>query len=378
MQLDKDKIKESLTEEDIEKILMDLGSERPHSDRKGNAIFTTVCHGGHNHKLYYHSNSLLFRCYTECGKNMDIYQLVMDAKATQGFTYTFPQALRYVAELTNKRIVTKHHRPNGFGMENTLVDDWDWINKVTHTQPKMTERLPKYDEAILDVFMKTPHDSWLDEGITETVMKEAEIGWYFMKDAITIPHRDDIGRLIGLRQRSTLKEDVDAGRKYIPIQANGEMYNHTTAYNLYNLNKSKEAIEKVKKIIIYEGEKSCLLNRVYYGDYDFSVAVCGSNVSSWQVEKILSLGVEEVFIAFDKFRDQKEHESDKVYEIHLNNYKDKLLRIAHMFTPYLKTYILYDDFNLLEAKESPIDNGKHTLEELMKNKYEIQTKDVEI
>jgi len=303
---------------------------------------------------------------------MDIYQLIMEVNPS----FTFPQALRYVAEKTGKRIVTE--RQNGFGLEKTKIDDWEWINKVTYKKPKMTDELPSYDEKILDIFMDSPHNSWLEEGITEEVMREAEIKYYFSQGSIIIPHRDINNRLIGIRQRNTLREEIEAGRKYIPVRvANGTMYNHTTAYNLYNLNRSKETIQRMRKVVIYEGEKSCLLNRVYYGDYDFSVAVCGSNISSWQVNTILNLNVEEVFIAFDKFRDKKENESDEVYEGQHNAYKDKLLRLANMFTPFVRTYVLYDDFDLLEGKNSPIDGGKQKLEELMYNKYEIRTKDVE-
>ena len=45
MYLDKDAILNSLTKEDIIKIVMNLGSAYPKSDSNGDLIFQSVCHG---------------------------------------------------------------------------------------------------------------------------------------------------------------------------------------------------------------------------------------------------------------------------------------------------------------------------------------------
>ena len=47
------------------------------------------------------------------------------------------------------------------------------------------------------------------------------------------------------------------------------------------------------------------------------------------------------------------------------------------FTPYCQVYILCDDANLLDHKDSPCDKGKEILEVLMKHKYEKKTKNGE-
>jgi adenine C2-methylase RlmN of 23S rRNA A2503 and tRNA A37 len=79
------------------------------------------------------------------------------------------------------------------------------------------------------------------------------------------------------------------------------------------------------------------------------------------------LGVEEVFIGFDK--EFYQHNSDKA-----NEYADKLLKLAQKFTPYCKTYVLWDEWDLLDYKDSPVDKGKNVLEILMKRKHEIRTR----
>ena len=85
------------------------------------------------------------------------------------------------------------------------------------------------------------------------------------------------------------------------VKLNGQMYNHPLSFNLYNLNNSKDNIKALKKVIIFEGEKSSLLYASYFGEEnDISVAVCGSSLITYQVKLLLSLGVEEIIIAFDK------------------------------------------------------------------------------
>lgn len=71
--------------------------------------------------------------------------------------------------------------------------------------------------------------------------------------------------------------------------------------SLYNLNNSKNNISIIKKAIVFEGEKSCLLYQSYFGlDNDISVACCGSSLSTYQVQELINLGAEEIIIAFDR------------------------------------------------------------------------------
>ena len=48
MYLDKDIILNSLTPDDIKKIVMSLGSDEPKTDNSGNLIFQTICHNDIN------------------------------------------------------------------------------------------------------------------------------------------------------------------------------------------------------------------------------------------------------------------------------------------------------------------------------------------
>jgi DNA primase len=322
-------------------------------------MFQTVCHHGDSHKLYYYEETKEFHCYTSCSENMDIYELVGRARKI-----SFPQAVQFVAKTTGKTF--------GFGAtvresNSELIDDWDWINRLKKKEKKAIE-LPEYNNNVLDRFTPSLHESWFNEGISFETGEKFGIGYYFREghEAITIPHYDINNRLVGIRRRSLIEEDLDNGKKYMPITIANKMYGHSLMFNLYNLNNSKQQISKLRKVIIYESEKSCLKNHSIYGEYDFSVATCGSNISEWQAQTLIKLGVEEVFIAFDKeYIDPR----SKQAEIYLK----KLLKISKKFTPYVRTFLILDVDGLLEEKESPIDKDKQTLEYLLKNKIEVST-----
>lgn len=358
MHLDKDKIKNSLTEAEIHKILKDLGSKDP---LLGNQ-YQTVCHGGHKHKLYYYHDSKTFHCYTDCSQNLDIFEVVERAKGI-----SFPQAVRYVAELTGKTF--------GFGVaikQNTgeLISDWDWINRFKKEE-KINTELPEYNSNVLDVFLPYPHEAWLDEGISYETHEKFNVSYYIREERIIIPHYDMDSRLVGIRGRAMREEDIESGRKYMPVTVENQTYNHPTMFNLYGLHKTREAISRLKKVAIFEGEKSVLKCEDYYGENNFSVATCSSQITNFHRDILLSLGIEEVIICYDRL---KKDATEKQVE----EYQKKLLKLAKKFTPYVRTYIVYDDFDLLDSKESPVDKGKQVLEELMKCKYEIKTTSEEV
>lgn len=125
--------------------------------------------------------------------------------------------------------------------------------------------------------------------------------------------------------------------------------------------------------MIFESEKSVLKCQDFYGESNFTCAVCSSNISNFHRDILLSLGVEEVFIALDKYRPPKEHETEEKYQEKLVEYQKKILKLAAKFTPYVRVYVLWDYEGLLDYKDSPADKGKETLEELMRRKIEIGT-----
>ena len=84
-----------------------------------------------------------------------------------------------------------------------------------------------------------------------------------ISEGIVIPHYDINGNLIGIRERTLIKENEVYG-KYRPAIIGGKMYNHPLGFSLYNLNNSKKAISQFQKAIVFEGEKSTLLYQKIY------------------------------------------------------------------------------------------------------------------
>ena len=361
---DKDKIKESLTVEDIKTILFDLGAGDPAPSSNSNELhFKTVCHGGDSYKLYYYINSKKFMCYTGCGTGpCDIFEIVIRARRVQGIIITFPQAVKYCASITNNMFYSDVN-----SLQSQRIDDWVWINRLKAIKkhgsiPQQAE----ISEHILEIFCPYPHEAWLKEGISRDSMKKYQISYWVKENKIIIPHRDVNGRLIGIRGRALNQEDLRKKQKYMPITIEGKTLAHKLGSNLYGLCQNEEAIKRMGKLIIFESEKSVLLCDTFYKQNNFSVAVCGSSLTTTQFLLIRNLGIKEVMIAFDK---EYKDASSRIAEV----YENKILKIANKLTPFFTVYVLWDTQGLLEYKDSPTDKGKEILEKLMKSKIEIKT-----
>ncbi|PPB12933.1 hypothetical protein [Brevibacillus laterosporus] len=361
MYLDKDKIKESLTDFDVSEILKHLGSTEGKKSIDNKYIaFQTVCHCGAKQKLYYYNDVKFFHCYTDCQDSFDIYELLIRANRARGIEISFNEAVKLVSSITGKTFTLTNAIK-----ESHIIDDWNWIRKY-QMKEKQRVSLPIRNPLVLGVFRKLPHESWIEEGISSDTIHKFNIGYYIREDRISIPHYDVDGNLIGIRGRAMLDKDIEAGKKYLPLIIENKLYNHPTMFNLYGLNKSKNAIKRLRKAIVFEGEKSVLKCEDYYGDDNFSVATCGGYISKYQMKMLLSLGIEEFIYAPDKqFYD---HNSEMAYE-----FAKTVLKQVLKFAPYVRTYVLWDEKSLLDYRDSPADKGKEVLEQLMKDKKEVST-----
>ena len=122
------------------------------------------------------------------------------------------------------------------------------------------------------------------------------------------------------------------------------------------------SIRKIKKAIVFEGEKSCLLYASYFGiDNDISVAVCGSNLTNYQVQLLKELDVEEIVIAFDK---QFKELGDKEWK----GWTKKLKDINKKYSSIIQISFMFDKWNMLNYKDSPIDCGPDTFTQLFERR----------
>lgn len=374
--LDKDAITEALAKEDVINIVMELGSEKPKVDKKSDAlVFQTVCHGGSKFKLYYYHHPTknypgkIFHCYTDCSDSFSIFELVLRCKRNKGINMTYYQALNFVAS----RIQGMGREEFEFNDSIARIDDWSWIGKLRKDKQNMgIPVLEPINEKILEMFYYAPHKSFLEDNISREVLSEFEIGYWGKTNQIIIPHRDLNRRLIGIRGRFLNQEDINNIGKYVPLCIEGKFLSHPLGSTLYGIHINQDKIKKCKKVLLLESEKGVMQNHTYFGNDDFSLATCGSELTDIQMHILLQyLNVEEVILGFDK-------EFENPDDFTATKYRNKLfLKIAQLL-PYCKVSILWDDMELMDYKDAPTDKGKDVLLKLLDHKKNITMKDVEV
>lgn len=361
---DKSEIREQLSIENIFELLQEWGGDPEYTNF--GILSATICHnmpGEGSKKLYFYTNSGLFQCYTGCQGYFDVFELVRKVASIQwGEDYDLNDAVRWIA----KR----------FGISGTLedgkasdeIEDWKLLanyDRIQEIEPKAKSAviLKEYDSAILDRFnYQIKLTPWLREGISQEALNQARIGYYLGGDQITIPHFDKDGRFIGLRGRTMCKEEAELYGKYRPMKVNHQQYNHPLGMNLYNFNFSKDNISTMEKAIVFEGEKSTLLYKSYFGiENDISVACCGSNLSAYQVQLLLEAGAKEIIIAFDR---QFQEIGDKEFK-HLTK---NLTRINEKYKSDVIISFMFDKNMITRYKASPIDEGADKFLKLFKER----------
>ena len=365
----KDEIKRNLSLEQIEDFLNDFDAEP--TIENNIIVAKTVCHnncGCGSHKLYYYPNTNLFKCYTDCGETFDIFELTRKImsrehpKAREDSNWNLPEAIDYVAKKFGYSTqINTFDNPIEIQEDLKLFEKYDRIKNID-TKTQIVE-LDEYDGTFLKHLPHPKIESWLAEGITQEVMDSHGICYDPLNCGIVIPHYDINNRLVGIRERTLIKENEVYG-KYRPAYIGRKMYNHPLSFSVYNLNYSKENIQKFKKAIVFESEKSCLKYRSFFGaENDISGATCGSNFIKYQFWLILSCGAEEIIIGFDR---QYKEVGDEEYHRWVKKLKD----IAKKYSPYCKITFLFDIKNLLDYKDAPIDKGPKIFLQLFKERLD--------
>lgn len=365
---DKNAILKSLTKEQVIKILIDLGSEGHKTDSNGNLIFQTICHGGKSYKLYYYHEPFeeypgrIFHCYTKCSESFSIFELVIRVNRNKGKNITWYQAVSYVASMTNNFTINKE-------ISHYKCDN-SWLNAFSKHKNRNINDCEPINEHILEMFEYTPHEAFLKDNISRETLSIFEISYWGKTNQIIIPHRDRHHNLIGVRGRYLDQEDIENIGKYVPLYVEGEFLSHKLSNNLYGIHINQEKIKRCKKCLLLESEKGVMQNHSYFGENDFSLAVCGSEISTNQINLLLNyLKINELIIGFDK--EYKEHDGwDGEF------YKNKLFRKIKPIIPYCKVSIIWDKKNYLDYKDAPTDKGKDTLLKLLDEKIEITMEDI--
>lgn len=337
--IDIKELKSQLSLNDVEKIIQALGIEK-YEKTNSFILMPTVCHNliddTGSMKLYYYDNNKLCHCYTECGESFDIIELVQKVKNINGDTeFSFIDALNFILSIIKftpvERNYNKYNSVKDKYISNTII------------------QLEEYKDTVLEVFEKRPIVQWLQEGISQDTLDKFNISFYNYQNKIVIPHYDINNRLIGIRGRALEKEDIERRGKYTPLTTDGIMYKHPLSLNLYGLNLTKDGINKMKTVVIFEGEKSVMLLDSALGENNYSVATCGSSLNQNQINILIKqCNVNNIVLAYDK-----EYETFGTEKA--NKYYNKLYDMCKKYSMFCNFSFIFDFNNLLSEKQSPID-----------------------
>jgi hypothetical protein len=339
---------QNLTPEDVIKIIENLGGEL-YKEHNNYLIFNSICCQPEKHKLYYYFDSHYFHCYLDtCSRNYSIFDLVAHIKKVN-----FYDAVNYIESLLNKNVQNQTTQKLVY-----KIDDFEWINKFKKNDINIFKN-SIINESVLNQYINAPYKGWIDEGIGVHTQYKFGIRYDLESNRVVIPKRNINGELIGVAGR-TLEKNYKENEipKYFPL------YLYFKSVELYGLWKTKEAIKRKHKVIIFESEKSVMKCEEIYGDDNFAVAVESSSISDEQIKLILQLDVNKILLAFDK-------EYYSIYSEEYQRYCKHLKELALKFRNYADVYLVLDKWNYLSYKDAPIDKGKEVLEALLNKKEKI-------
>ena len=192
--------------------------------------------------------------------------------------------------------------------------------------------LKPISEKILSYYHSWVNNIFERDNISFEIQREFEVGYDDDTNRITIPIRDELGTLVGIKGRLFKEKlnDEEAKYKYLYI----EPCNRSKL--LYGLNKSISYISSKGMVFVTESEKG-VMQLWNMGVYN-AVATCGKKVSNSQIEKLTRLCVDICFL-FDK-----------------DVQRDELAELADRFIDCINIYAVIDTNNILDEKESPTDN----------------------
>lgn len=322
-------------------------------------IMPTGCHneiiGTAKHKLYYYEDSKKFHCYTCCG-SMNPFEFVVQAYRTRGIKYSLSNAAIIIERIIQERL------RDGFAVVTPPSNVKKEIEEDWH------KSLTEYNPSIMNCFSRNKKylKVWEKEGISFDAMDKFGIKFDMIRNRMVIPIYDDKGVFVGAKVRNFNQEDIENGRKYMPLIHNNEIYTYDKGKILYGLNFNKKNIKNAKRAIIFESEKSTILyESLYVGNK--AVSIGGSNVSIYQAELLKQYKVETVVLALDNDYSLLPNENGE-YDKYFGLYK--MLKEANKLDAKgFNVEIVYDwEQSFLENKDAPIDKGREIWNKLYRNR----------
>lgn len=217
------------------------------------------------------------------------------------------------------------------------------------------EKLQPIDENILDYFGRYGNPLFYNDGINYHTQWEFELGYDLNYHMITIPIRDELGFLVGVKGRLFKDKIEEWEDKYLYIQPCAK------SKILYGLHKTKKYIKEENEVIVVESEKAVM--QLWSLGIKNAVAISGHILNSAQVHKLTHLNVP-IVLAFDEGCEiGKDGKVDKKY------YQNEFNKFLEKQT----VYCIYDKSKkILNPKESPSDSPEKWYELYNNYKFKVR------
>ena len=320
-------LKEHILENNfIPTILEELGC---HHIRKKDGYFQCANPDGDNVTAVcvYENTNLTTINYTRDisnGKNIhtDLISLVEFYK-----NETFPYAVKWICDVLDIDYYSNldEDLPKSLQLTKMLIE-----MQSVDTEAETEKPLKPIPEKILSYFKPYVNDMFNEDGVSYDTQAEFEIGYDEFTNRITIPIRDDLGNLVGVKARYFYRQVPEDEQKFMYIEKCAR------SQILYGLYKTINFIKRAQRVFVTEAEKG--VQQLYDKGYFEAVATGGSKISKSQIDKLTRLCVPIIFV-FDK-----------------DITKEELDDIASRFIDGTEIYALIDTIGILNEKESPTDN----------------------
>lgn len=340
--------------------------------------YRSGCHNANAYEgkpnLCFYKEERNFFCYSECNCSYNLLTLVEKRLKLLGEPRKRINCLRWICEVIGI--------PFNFDCDkkekNTEI--YNWKANLDKYLPKTQNKkeLNIYDETILEnpMFDKLYPQEWIDEGISEDTMDRYEITYYKRLSQVIIPVRDMLGALVAIRCRN-FNPKFDA--KYDVFRdLKGNEYKCYTDLVMYGIYQNAFNIQRKKKVIICESEKSVLMMDSMYGkDENICLALMGSKLSDENIKSIIQLAPSEIIIGIDSDFHVIDSEEDEGFEIDSEEYEKfekKVLKMYDKLKPYCSNITcIYNNLGFKDMyKASPFDLGKERFELLWNNREKIE------
>lgn len=323
-----------IVNEKVELILEELGCHHIKSNDGGRYVTAGFNDGDNKKALVVYTDSLNVDSYTRNIKdkygNSDIISLVCFIKDLY-----FYQAIKWLTDILG----IDYYADDEFEIPMSLQLTQMLLDMSSEVEDKEeNDKVKPIDEKILTYYRPYVNDLFANDGIDYETQSEFEIGIDPQSERITIPIRDELGNLVGVKGRSIKK--CSDGEKYLYLERCAK------SRILYGLHKTMPYIKETGEVIVVESEKSVMA--LWSHGIKNAVAIGGHCLSKKQVEKITRIGIDRVVICYDE--DVARGDDGKVN-------KEQYLDEAMKFIEAIKVYAMVDlDRSVLNEKESPVDD----------------------